>query len=645
MEPNATVLPDRGALLAEAEAAYARDDHRSAAALAHSVEAQATAVGDALNIARARSVLAQVFVVTGEFEEAGRLGRWVLDHASVNGPTLLVAQACNTLSFLYDRAGLAALAVEHGLRALEAARACGDRAAECLALNRLGVAVRCSEESARAIGMLEASVQIARTLPEVGAAFCPLNNLTSRWTAEADRLIELGRDPSAALQAALGRAGEGEVIAKATGLPLQRAMISANLAGIHRRLGEFEAARTRFAEAIALAGAEGASDHARTFRLALASLEVEAAPSVAGCAALEAQLEAFPAGVYADLLLRARRVLARAYRRLGDQDRACAQWERLLVETQAAAGHRADAQWRLMQTREALTQARHEAECTRQQAEVDRLRAETDAALAREVARHRDLLESEVVARTEDLHQALVRAESASRAKSAFLALVGHELRTPLNGVLGMLELARRRGTDAHQIGQLDKALAAGRGLALQVQRLLEFVADPAPGPAVVEATSVLALLGEVVRAAQPEAQGKGLALMVDVADDVPALVRLDADGVRQVLGTLVGNAVKFSSRGPVMVTAQSGRAVAGAPSTLVFEVVDRGPGIAQEVLPRLFHPFEPGDLSAQRTQGGLGLGLALVGRWVQAMGAHIEVTSTAEQGSTFRVTVPHDTP
>ena len=403
MKSNASAQLDPDALLAEAEAACARNDHRSGAALARSAIYRAAAAGDASSAARARSVLAQLCVVTGEFESAGRLGRLVLDHASVYGPPVLLAQACNTLSFVCDRAGLAALAVEHGLRALEAARACGDRAAECLALNRLGVAVRGSEESAQAIAMLEESVRLARTLPAPGAAFCPLNNLTSRWVAEADRLIELGRDPRAALGAARVSADAGEAIALATGVPLQRAMISANLAAIHRRLGEHASARARFVEAIDLAHGEGAADHETTFRLALASLDVEAAPSKAGCTELERQLDDFPADLNSDLRVRARRVLARAYRALGDADRACTQWERVQADTQAAAGWRADAQWRLMQTLAALSELRHGAECDSP-------------------------------------------------------AIAGQALGAPLQGVPAPVDLARRRGTDPRQTGATSSA-------------------------------------------------------------------------------------------------------------------------------------------------------------------------------------------
>lgn len=643
MKPMTGVQADAGALLAEAEAACARSDHRRGAALARQVIDRAAAAGDVASLACARSVLAQLLVLIGEFETAGRLGRLALDHASEHGPPALIAQACNTLSFVYDRAGLAVLAVEHGLRALEAAREGGDRAAECLALNRVGVAVRGSEESARAIHLLEEAVQIARTLPAPSAAFRALNNLASRWIAEADRLVELGRDPGAVLRAARFRAHEAEAIALATGAPLDRAMISANLAAVHRRLGEFDAARTHFVEAIALARAEGATDHESTFRLALASLEVEAAPSQAGCAALERQLDAFPPGIDSDLQLRARRVLAQAWRALDDPERACTQWERLQADAQAAAGRRADAQWRLMQTREELAQARHEAEHAHRRAEVDRVRAEADAALAREVARHRDRLESEVAARTEDLRQALVAAEAASRTKSAFLALVSHELRTPLNGVLGMVDIARHRSTDPRQLRQLDMALAAGRGLAQLVEQLLEFVADAAPERSVAERTDVRALLGAVVLAAQPQAQDKGLALQVEVGDEVPAVVRMDAARVHRVLGTLIGNALKFSAQGPVRVTAhQAGLTGSGGTERmLVFEVIDHGPGIAPDVLPRLFRPFELGDLSFTRAQGGLGLGLALVGRWVQAMHARIDVDSEPGRGSTFRLSVP----
>ena len=643
VKSTASMHSDCRSLLADAEAASARNDHRAGAACAREAIDCAVAAGDAETAARARAVLAGLCVVTGEFEAAGRLARLALDHAETHGPPALVAQVCNTLSLVYDRAGLAVLAVEHGMRALETARACGDRAAEALALTRLGVAVRGSEESARAIGMLEESVRIARTLPAPDAAFVPLNNLTSRWIDEADRMISLGRNPQAALRAARASADEGEAIVRVSGVPLHLALISAHIAGIHRRLGEFAAARARFIEAIDLLHAEGATAREATFRLALTTLEVEAAPSLAACAALERALDALPADVNPDLSLQSRRVLARACRALGDPDRACAHLERLLVDADTAASQRADAQWRLMQSREELTQARHDIEHARVEAEVQHVRAEADAALARELAGARDRLESEVAARTEDLRKALLDAEAASRAKGVFLALVSHELRTPLNGVLGMVEIVRRRSTDVRQVEQLDKALAAGRQLTRLVGQLLEFVAESTSARVAAADTDVRGLLGEVLLAARPDAQSKGLSLQHDVASDVPATLRLDAKRVRSVLEELLGNAVKFSREGPVRVAVHWCRDAKPAGQALEFEVVDTGPGIAPHLMQRLFNPFEMGDLSATRVHGGLGLGLALVGRRVQAMGARIEVDSVPDRGSTFRLTVPVD--
>lgn len=641
MDSDLSQPADAAALLAEAEAARRRRDHRGGAALARSALDRALAIDDAAGIARARALLARLSIVTGDMESAGRLGRQALEHAAKHGPPALVSDICSTLSFVYDRASLTTLAVQHGLRALESARACGDRAAESLALNRLGSAVRDSEESAGAIGMLEASVQLARTLPEPDATFWPLNNLTSRWIAEADRLRRLGRDPQTALRAARVSADEAEAIARAAGVPFFRAMIGANIAGIHRRLGEYDAARARFVEAIALAHAAGANAQEATFRLALASLEVEAAPSQTACTALDQALDAFPSGIEPDLPLRARRVLAQAWRALGDPERAYAQLELVLADTLASADQRADAQWRLMQTREELVQARHDTEQARAEAELQRVRSEAEARFARELSRHRDHLEVEVAVRTAELQQALVAAEAATRAKSAFLALVGHELRTPLSGVLGMLELAQRRNSDPRQVERLGKALTAARGLAHLVEQLLEFVGDShhtLPPDRVVD---VRQFVGELVAQARPRAHAKGLDIAAEVAPEVPQEVRLDETRARRALETLLDNAVKFSTAGPVTVTVRSqGIAQETAPA-LVFEVADRGPGIAPELMPRLFRPFEIGDPSYARAHGGLGLGLALVDRWAQAMGARIDVDSGPDRGSTFRLTVP----
>lgn len=336
-------------------------------------------------------------------------------------------------------------------------------------------------------------------------------------------------------------------------------------------------------------------------RLALACVDFEEAPGPATRDALQGQLAAPQQGTDPDLLRQARRTLVQGCRAMGDLAGALDHLERLHAAATAAHVRQADLQARLMFGRAELEQARHEAERARLDAEVLRLRA-----------------------------------ESAQRAKSSFLSTASHELRTPVNGLLGMVELARRRATDPRQIEQLDQAAAAGRGLAGLVAQLLEYVAaDDSGAPAV--PTDLRTLMQALHEALLPAALERRLVLVPACSDTVPPRLLLDAARTRRVLELLLDNVLKFATAGPVVLSAdwRDGR--------LRLEVADAGPGIAHEAQRRLFLLFEPGDGSSTRVHGGLGLGLALARRLVLAMGGTVGVDSEPGRGSTFHAEWPAD--
>ena len=228
------------------------------------------------------------------------------------------------------------------------------------------------------------------------------------------------------------------------------------------------------------------------------------------------------------------------------------------------------------------------------------------------------------------------RAVQASRGKTEFLANMSHEIRTPLNGVLGMAQLLRGTPLDADQERCVETILSSGEGLLSLLDDVLDLSKIEA-GRLVLEAHAfdLRACVADGVELFAPRAADKGLALSVDVARDVPAVVETDPTRVRQILLNLVGNAVKFTSRGGVHVAVRN-LGSEGDRVRLRFEVRDTGVGIAETAQAALFREFVQADASTTRRFGGSGLGLAICRRIVDLLGGQIGVASTEGRGSTF---------
>lgn len=228
------------------------------------------------------------------------------------------------------------------------------------------------------------------------------------------------------------------------------------------------------------------------------------------------------------------------------------------------------------------------------------------------------------------------RAEAANQAKSEFLANMSHELRTPMNGVLGMVSLLLTTELDARSRRFAESIRRSGEALLAIISDILDFSKIEA-GKLELDDTSFDArtLVEDVAESLSPHAMKKGLELVCHVAPDVPKRVRGDALRIQQVLMNLVGNAIKFTAKGEVVVTlATEGATLRG--HKLVFRVTDTGPGITKEKQRQLFAPFVQADSSTTREFGGTGLGLAISKRLVEAMHGTIGVESTVGKGSTF---------
>jgi signal transduction histidine kinase/ActR/RegA family two-component response regulator len=250
------------------------------------------------------------------------------------------------------------------------------------------------------------------------------------------------------------------------------------------------------------------------------------------------------------------------------------------------------------------------------------------------VSVYRDMSQKEA-----QLSRAMRAAEAASEAKSQFLANMSHEIRTPLNAVLGLNGLLLKSSLDAEQRHYAELVQSSGQLLLSLINDILDLSRIDA-GRIDLQPVSfdMRVAAGEVVTMLQPRAQAQGLLLTCHVDPGVPPLIVADAFRVRQVLLNLIGNALKFTESGSVVVRIHHGRVA--AESHLVMEVEDTGIGIAPEALPHLFQRFTQVDASAVRRRGGSGLGLSIAREVVQCMGGDIIVRSTPGKGSCFTATV-----
>lgn len=257
-----------------------------------------------------------------------------------------------------------------------------------------------------------------------------------------------------------------------------------------------------------------------------------------------------------------------------------------------------------------------------------------------ELEHHRSHLEELVLERTRELAEARDRAESANRAKSAFLGNMSHELRTPLNHITGFAALLERDVQGAAGQERLAKLKKSSNTLLALINELLDYSKLEADQISIEEIDIDLGrLLDQVAEAHREVAASKGIVLVHAISPLLPTVVRGDALRLAQILGHLLGNAIKFSEQGTV--TLQVSRDDAGPTPLLKFVVQDEGIGIVPEWRAGLFNLFNQGDGSTTRRFGGTGLGLALCKRLVNLMAGDIGYSSTPGEGSSFWFVVP----
>jgi CheY-like chemotaxis protein/signal transduction histidine kinase len=318
---------------------------------------------------------------------------------------------------------------------------------------------------------------------------------------------------------------------------------------------------------------------------------------------------------------------------------------RLLAETQRQAA-------RLHQQDEELRATNEELET--QQEELRQTNNELTEQ-ATELEAQRAALEQnnrELGAARHGLEQKAAELSTVSAYKSQFLANMSHELRTPLNSMLLLSNLLGEnedRNLTEKQVEFAKTIHTAGKDLLVLINQVLDLAKIEAGKREVNVAPVPVRQLGEHARLIfSPQAHDKGLRLVVEVASDVPEILQTDGQRIEQILRNLLGNAIKFTSRGEVALRVT--RAPADArfrrldlrrETALLFAVSDTGLGIAPENQERIFVPFEQVDGAIDRKYGGTGLGLSISRELASLLGGELQVESTLGKGSTFRLFLP----
>lgn len=259
--------------------------------------------------------------------------------------------------------------------------------------------------------------------------------------------------------------------------------------------------------------------------------------------------------------------------------------------------------------------------------------------LTKKLVKQTEKLDAQVAKRTEKLERMASQAEAANKSKSQFLASMSHEIRTPLNGVLGMAQALSDTDLTADQRAMTSTILESGELLLSVLNDILD-ISKIEAGQMEVEqvAMDVEQVIEATHKLFEPKAAEKDIDLRVEIKPSAKRWVKSDPTRLRQAIGNLISNAIKFTGQGSVTVSVTLIDAMPSE-SILCISVQDTGIGIAPDKMSRLFQPFSQADVSTARRFGGSGLGLTISRQICQMLGGDLVVDSTPGQGSIFTAT------
>lgn len=232
--------------------------------------------------------------------------------------------------------------------------------------------------------------------------------------------------------------------------------------------------------------------------------------------------------------------------------------------------------------------------------------------------------------------EAIFRAEEATLARTMFLANMSHELRTPMNGVLGITELLLLEPGIQPYKEQLELVHRSGKQMVALINDILDYAKlESMKLDLELLPTNISLLIRDIISLLTPMAKSKGLDLKSEISRELDCFTLTDPIRCKQILTNLIINAIKFTEKGKVSVFAETHK------SNMVIRILDTGIGMSEEILERIFVPFQQADVSFTRRYGGSGLGLAISQRLANLLGGKITVSTSPGEGSVFQVVLP----